>query len=181
MKGIVFTEFLEMVEERYDLAMVDQLLSEAKLASGGVYTAVGTYDHREMVQLLQLLSQKTSIPIGELLKTFGEYLFPHFAKNYPQFFRGLNKTSEFLERLDGYIHVEVKKLYPDAELPSFSFEIQGEHMRMIYESPRCMSELAVGLIKGCMDHFGEKFEIRKTDLSKGQGRKMEFILIPLKE
>ena len=35
MKGIVFTEFLEMVEERYSAGVVDQLLLEAKLPSGG--------------------------------------------------------------------------------------------------------------------------------------------------
>ena len=41
MKGIVFTEFLEMVEERYSAEVMDQILLGAKLPSGGAYTARG--------------------------------------------------------------------------------------------------------------------------------------------
>ena len=35
MKGIVFTEFLEMVEEKYGYEVVDQIIEESKLPSGG--------------------------------------------------------------------------------------------------------------------------------------------------
>lgn len=44
MKGVVFTEFIEMVEGRFGLAMVDRIIEAAQLPSSGVYTAVGTYD-----------------------------------------------------------------------------------------------------------------------------------------
>ena len=43
MKGIVFTEFLEMVEEKYGLEMVDDIIENANLQSHGAYTSVGTY------------------------------------------------------------------------------------------------------------------------------------------
>ena len=52
MKGIVFTEFLEMVEDRFSLDMVDDLIDDCDLPSGGVYTAVGTYSHEEIVALV---------------------------------------------------------------------------------------------------------------------------------
>ena len=42
MKGIVFTEFLEMVESKFGIEMVNGLLDSSELASGGVYSAVGT-------------------------------------------------------------------------------------------------------------------------------------------
>jgi Haem-NO-binding len=51
MKGVVFTEFLEMVEDRFSPEMADRIIEGAELASGGVYTTVGTYDHGEMIQL----------------------------------------------------------------------------------------------------------------------------------
>ena len=55
MKGVVFTEFVEMVEARFGLPMLDRIIEAAQLPSGGAYSAVGTYDHGEMVQLVGAL------------------------------------------------------------------------------------------------------------------------------
>ena len=52
MKGIIFTEFLEMVETEYGMDMVDRLIDSSKIASQGAYTSVGTYDHRELIHLV---------------------------------------------------------------------------------------------------------------------------------
>ena len=118
MKGVVFTEFLEMVEAKWSLEMVDQLIERAKPPSGGVYTAVGTYAPAEMVALVSALSEATDMPIPDLLKAFGGHLFGTFARNYPQFLEGRDTSFAFLESVESVIHVEVRKLYPDAELPS---------------------------------------------------------------
>ena len=48
MKGIVFTEFLDLVEERFGLEMVDAIISQSKLESKGVYTSIGTYSFSEL-------------------------------------------------------------------------------------------------------------------------------------
>ncbi len=45
MKGVVFTEFIEMVEDQFSADMVDDIIDDAQPPSGGAYTAVGTYDH----------------------------------------------------------------------------------------------------------------------------------------
>lgn len=67
MKGIVFTEFIEMVEEVYSPEMVDILLDSVTLSSKGAYTSVGTYDHHELVVLVAELSKRTGteIPVAE--------------------------------------------------------------------------------------------------------------------
>ena len=67
MKGIVFTEFLDLVEEKFGLEMVDRIISSSELESEGVYTSVGTYSFSEMLQLLQHLSENTGISIDNLL------------------------------------------------------------------------------------------------------------------
>jgi len=41
MKGIVFGEFMEMVEATFGDETVDMMVEQNNLASGGVYTAVG--------------------------------------------------------------------------------------------------------------------------------------------
>jgi len=59
MKGIVFTEFLQLVEEKFGYEMVDKLLVAANLEHGGAYTAVGTYGHQELITLVSKLSDET--------------------------------------------------------------------------------------------------------------------------
>ncbi len=98
MKGIVFSEFLELVEEKFGLETVDHLIESTELASGGAYTAVGTYPHSEMVALVVALSQKSGIPVPDLLKVFGHHLFNTFNKNYSVFFEGVEHPYDLLEK-----------------------------------------------------------------------------------
>lgn len=80
MKGVVFTAFLEMVESQYTANMVDDIIDDCHLPSGGAYTAVGTYPHEEMVDLVVALSKRSGIPIPDLLRAYGQHLFAHFSR-----------------------------------------------------------------------------------------------------
>jgi hypothetical protein len=166
MKGIVFTEFLEMVENRFSDQTVDQLIEQADLPSKGIYTSVGTYDYQEMVSLVTHLSGLVGIPVPDLLKAFGRYLLNRFVIKFPAFFEGITSTMDFLPRVESLVHLEVRKLYPDAELPTFScvFPKPGQ-LEMTYRSIRNLPDLAEGLILGCAEHFGESLNIVKTTVS----------------
>jgi hypothetical protein len=164
MKGMVFTAFLEMVEDKFSADMVDDIIDDANLPSGGAYTAVGSYDHTEMISMVVALSKRTGIPAGDLVEIFGENMFSLFYAGYPNFFAGVPNAFSFLMSVDQVIHVEVLKLYPDARLPRFDCELNGDSLTMIYRSPRCFSDLALGLIKGCAKHFGENLRIERENL-----------------
>ncbi|MFD2274057.1 heme NO-binding domain-containing protein [Undibacterium arcticum] len=57
----------------------------------------------------------------------------------------------------------MRKLYPQAQLPRFTvLEIEERVMRLAYESPRSMEALAVGLMLGAAEHFGEQVKISHT-------------------
>ncbi|SOD94720.1 heme NO-binding domain-containing protein [Spirosoma fluviale] len=165
MKGIVFTEFLEMIEDKFGYALVDQLLDESDLPSGGIYTAIGTYDHAEMGTLVRILSEKTNIAEADLLRSYGQYMFSAFTRSYRPFVDRASSAFELLNSVQHYIHVEVRKLYPDAELPHFTIDQpSSNHLRMLYTSERKLSDFAHGLIEGCLANFGETATIVKTNL-----------------
>lgn len=177
MKGIVFTEFLEMVEEKFGFLVADQIVQQSSLPSGGTYTAVGTYPHAEMVTLVVSLSKAIEVEVPVLLKTFGKHLFPRFAQGYGQFFAEVTDPFVFLESLENYIHVEVKKLYPDAELPSFESHSPAPNtLVMEYRSERGMADFAEGLLEGCFEHFNQPVSISREDLEPG-GSNTKFTLI----
>lgn len=177
MKGIVFTEFIEMVEDKFGFDVSDKIISASDLPSGGAYTAVGTYDFEEMVQLVSNLSKETGIALPTLLYTYGEHLFSRFFSIYPHFFENKHDTFDFLNNLEDYIHVEVKKLYPDAQLPTIDCQVSGDGQRlnMVYKSSRKMGDLALGLINGCIAHFQEDITAEKTEEKDG-GSEVTFTL-----
>lgn len=165
MKGIVFTEFIEMVEDKFSYDVADEIIENADLESGGVYTSVGSYDHHEIVQLVSNLSTSTDIAIPTLIHSYGFHLFGRFVEMYPHFFENVNGSLEFLAGVHDYIHVEVKKLYQDAELPTFLYEdVTQDSMVMIYQSSRPFADLAEGLIHGCIQHFNDNISVTREDL-----------------
>ncbi len=172
MKGIIFRKFLDMIETEFGYEMVDELIRITKLESDGVYTSVGTYDYRELNQLVGALSKKTKIPSFEILKKYGIYVFSIFRKKYPHFFKEISNAFSFLTNVQEKIHVEVLKLYPEAELPTFQIEYQEGDNKMImaYSSERKLGDFAEGLMIGCINHFNEKITINKDYLTKDRSR-----------
>ncbi|MCL3781065.1 hypothetical protein EMN47_11815 [Prolixibacteraceae bacterium JC049] len=176
MKGIIFTSFIEMVEEKFGLELSDSIIEESSLASKGVFSSVGTYPFSDMVALVVKLHEKTAIPIADLLKTFGHYLFNVLAERYPQIVENLNCSFSFLAAIDNHIHVEVHKLYPNAELPSFVVEKNEDNqLILLYRSPRKLADLAEGLMEASFNHFQEKIDIEK-EVVEEDGSEVRFIL-----
>ena len=178
MKGIVFREFIAMVENQFSLATADHIISVSNLSSDGAYTSVGTYPHQEMVDLVTHLSEATSISVPDLLHHFGKHLFERFSVIHPEYVKTHESAFELLRRLDGQIHVEVRKLYIDAELPAFDYENLGDgEMVFIYRSRRKLADFAHGLIQGCIDHFGDPMQIERTNLPDDEtGAHTRFLL-----
>lgn len=177
MKGMVFTEFLEMVDEVFSADMVDDIIDESKVESGGAYTTVGFYDHQEMLALVTALSHKTGKPIPDLVQHFGRHLFSRFQQLYPQFFYGITHAFDFLESIETRIHVEVHKLYPDAELPSFEVTRDGiNKLEMIYRSKRPFADLALGLIQGCIEKYGGGYQVTHEPMAVAVGSQSRFVV-----
>lgn len=178
MKGFIYTEFFEMVEQKFDYEMVDRLIETTCLPSSrGISTSVSTYSHTEMAHLLANLSRQTTIPIQDLLKTFSGYLFKTLTKTYHHFKENSPDSFSFLYSIHDYIHAEVKKLYPDAELPHFDImQLDANTLVMHYSSARKMSDLAYDLIEECLDYYDEKALITKVEL-KENGSLVKFIIV----
>jgi hypothetical protein len=164
MKGVVFTEFMEMVEDVFSDDILEDIIDKSDLPNDGAYTAVGTYDHQEIVRMTVHLSEAVHIPVGTLLEVFGKHLFGRFTQMYPTFFTDVSEPFEFLKNIDNYIHIEVKKLYPDAQLPRFFHEqVSPTELTMYYMSSRHFEDLAIGLITGCLAYFKVQGEVSKKN------------------
>ncbi|MGF1701825.1 heme NO-binding domain-containing protein [Photobacterium makurazakiensis] len=164
MKGIIFTEFLDIVESSFGLDICQTMLDEA--LDEGSYTSVGSYDHRDLVKLIMTLSKVTDIAPEVLQEVYGEAVFTRLLESLPIIPGDQHDTFSFIRKVEEHIHIEVKKLYPDATPPSFDFISQTEStMLMDYKSARCMSHVCMGLIKGCAKHFNQQVSIHMEALN----------------
>lgn len=123
----------------------------------------------ELGKLVVALSKETGATVPELMNAYGRHLFGRFHEGYPQFFAGSPDSFSFLRTIDQVVHVEVRKLYPDAELPHFeTIEAGPGRLTMIYRSPRCLGDFAEGLMEGCFAHFGERMRVTRSDAAGGR-------------
>lgn len=176
MKGIVFTEFLDLVEEKFGLEVLDKIITQSNLESGGVYTSVGTYKFSEMLQLLQHLSAHTDISIDDLLLVYGEHFFSVVETSYPGLLATYSSPIEMLASIENHIHVEVKKIYPDAELPTFKIlEKTDSSLIMLYNSSRAMHHFGLGLMNKTFEHFNSTATIVLEKLNE-EGTEVKFLI-----
>ncbi|MCL1147619.1 heme NO-binding domain-containing protein [Shewanella sp. 10N.261.52.F9] len=164
MKGIIFAEFLDLVEDTFGLETCQKMLDENQ--NDGVYTSVGTYDHKDLVKLIVTLSKLTGVSPEDLQQVYGKSIFKTLYKSMPGLEGKADSTFAFINSVEEYIHIEVKKLYPNANPPTFKFISATEtQLVMDYVSARCMSHVCLGLIQGCADHFNETINIEMAPIT----------------
>ncbi len=159
MLGIVFTSLIDMLEETMSPEFADDVIVEAQLANDGAYTAVGYYPFEEMQRMLGVLIKKTGKSANSLLYDFGYYLFGKLGAVHAEVLANADDILDMLAHLDSDIHVQVKKLYPDADLPRFTVLSRTDStMRLQYYSERELYALAEGLMDAAAAHFGCELE-----------------------
>jgi hypothetical protein len=177
MLGKIFTEFLDLVEEQFGYEMVDKILIESDVPSQGSYTSVGTYSHDELISLVIKLSEAVDVPTKELMIIFGQVMFRRLVGGHPEIINNIDDSFELLSHIDDYIHVEVLKLYPNAQLPKFSFEqISASQVILTYQSSRPLASFAQGLLMGCGQYFDEEFAIQRESKSDNSETDVVFVI-----
>ena len=163
MKGMIFTEFMDLVSDTFGVETLDLVLRDSGNENTS-YFSMGQYPPEEMLNLVSSLSQKTETAVPELLEVFGRYLFGRFAALYPDMVNKYGSLFSLLENIDDEIHVEVSKLFEDATPPKFSFVQTSETTAdLIYSSPLHLNNLVIGLVEGAGIYFDQEISIAHED------------------
>lgn len=166
MKGIIFNLLEEVITEEYDEDAWDLLLEAASVE--GAYSSLGSYPDGEFLKLLAEMPAAVHAPREDLIRWFGRKAIPILAERYPIFFEPHDSTRSFLLTLNDIIHPEVRKLYPDADVPVFDFHVRedveslpNQALALGYRSARRLCTLAEGFIAGAADHYEERVSIEQ--------------------
>ncbi|HEY1688487.1 MAG TPA: heme NO-binding domain-containing protein [Solirubrobacteraceae bacterium] len=170
MKGIVFDLLEEIVAREHGDRTWDQLLERAGVE--GVYTSLGNYPDSELMKLVAVATEMFEIPVPDVVRWYGRNAMPLLADRYPGFFEPHTDARSFVLTLNEIIHPEVRKLYPGADTPDFTFDAsQPQHLTMEYRSKRQLCALAEGLLYGAADHYGQSIEIEQPEcMNRGDQR-----------
>lgn len=158
MMGIVFNLLEAAVCRTYGEAQWYQLLDKAGL--DGAYTSIGNYPDADAFRIVGVAAEVLQLPPGEVLRWFGRESMTMLAQRYSIFFEGHSSARTLLPTVNRAIHAEVRKLYPTALLPDFSFEdAPADTLRMVYHSSRSLCDLAQGFIEGTALVFQEQITV----------------------
>ena len=98
-----------------------------------------------MLALLTNLSHVTKIESSTLLHAFGKFFFGEIETNYADVLEKYTSPLEMVSSIRSHIHVHVRKIYPDAELPTFEvIEKKPNHLVLVYQSHRALYMFRLG-------------------------------------
>jgi len=170
MMGMVMRSFASFVEDHFGEEVADKALSTEGLSTDGAYTTVGYYPTDDLVKMVVTTSQKTNIEAPVLIQRFGFDLFSKLASGHADMMVDYQEPIDLLASIESVIHVNVRRLYKDTELPRFDVvERDGNReLKLAYNSTRPFADLAHGLIHGCLNHFGaeERSTVEREDLEQ---------------
>ncbi|WP_321298285.1 heme NO-binding domain-containing protein [Marinifilum fragile] len=170
MKGIFFTELLEMAEREYGSLAVDKIIPFLKVGDHGVFNANMDYPFSQFHELINRLANEVRIAPTDLTKLYGEYLFSRLIIIYRPHFAGNSDIFEFLEKIDYFIHVKLQADFPHQGITGFKTErINHNTFTVSYQSTHDLIDLAIGLFMGCQKFFNEDLTVNaeiKTEFDK---------------
>ena len=104
--------------------------------------------------------------------------FNHFVEAHSETLGNVKSTEELLSQVENRIHVEVRKLFPDAELPTIGFvEVEPNVSEVVYQSQRPFADLAEGLITAAIEHFKDPIVLTREDFPPADGTHAKFTMV----
>lgn len=154
MKGIIFNLAEEVVTLDHGEDAWDAVLDGAGL--DGSYTSLGSYPDDDLRAIVASAARLLGADEPAVLRYVARGAIPLLAKRFPHFFEPHSDARSFVLTLNDIIHPEVRKLYPGADVPNFTYDVEGDNrVTLAYESDRQLCALAEGFITGAAAHYGQ--------------------------
>ena len=167
MHGIIHAELKKYVETKHSRDAWTAILEQAGLEKK-TYLATSAYPDEEAVAIVTTASQLTGTPADQMLEDFGEFIVPSLMNLYKALVKPEWGTMEMLLSTENTVHRVVRMRNPGAEPPELRFEqTDTKELKFFYNSPRQMSAVAKGIIKGVAKHYGDTVVIRERKNADG--------------
>ena len=163
MKGIIFNLLEDFIIESLDEEQYEAILAECELQTAEPFVGPGTYPDEDLLAIVNKTVQAMGISQADALRAFGKFHIPKLAEKFPDFMTPHKHPKSFLKTIESIVHTEVKKLYPDAKLPQFSYKDPSDkRLTILYKSDRKFCHLVEGLIEGVAEYYDSPIRYKQT-------------------
>lgn len=178
MKGLFFTELLELIETDYGLAVVDQVIRTAVPTTDGVYTSMGVYDSKEFFGIIEALALEMNQPRSTFLRWFGRHFFrclvdrhDRLLDNYPSAINAMQDVNSL---------VRTTRIFPfDDQPPEAEFMAAGPAAwRLTIRARLPIQDMVMGALEACIACFDEPLEVSRNDVRAGDEITTRFDITP---
>ena len=160
MKGIIFNVLEDMIVQQCGMGVWNDLL-EKHAPEDRVYISAKNYPENELFAIVTEVAEKLNLPIQDVIKAFGQFLFSGLAANHTKVVERFTDFTSLVMGIHNVIHVEVNKLYHEPALPTIiSTMIDNNNIELKYHSPRKLCFCAEGLIFGAADYYHQSISIK---------------------
>ncbi len=154
MKGHIFNLLETFIIEATDVATYEEIHAACSFRSDGLFLRPARYPDEDLLELVDKTVARLGMTKPEAYRAFGVWIFPHLVELVPADMVDKPHPKDFLLTLDEIHQVELKKLWPDAEPPSFRCLDTGPNrMRITYDSPRQMFDLVDGVLQSVGTYY----------------------------
>lgn len=177
MKGMIFNIFEDFICENWSVELYEEIFSRCPLKTKEPFVGPKTYPDVDFIAILKKTCEILEVDVEEGLRAFGKFAFIKLQQKYPYLINDEAGARNFLLTLDSVIHAEIKKIYPEAELPGFSYQDLSEsQLIMIYKSKKQLCSLVEGLLEGVADYFDTEIKVCQNKCVKKGDSECEFDL-----
>jgi hypothetical protein len=155
MHGSIITMLKRYVQTQYDHSTWVKLTELSGLEQVE-YDHKAVYPDEHVYALVGHAAEMTGLSAGELHEKFGEYLVPDLMYMYQRLIQPEWKTLDMIEHTELTMHRQVRQEHAQNAPPVLDVTRLGPDELIIdYVSPRRMSGLAVGIVRGLATYFDE--------------------------
>jgi Haem-NO-binding len=152
---MIFAELEQYAESKFGPGTWKTLLKKANLENR-IYLAVQEYPDSEAVSLVMAASAATGQPVSSVLEDFGRFIVPSLLRLYGHLLKPEWRTLDVIENTERTVHAVVRVRNPGAKPPQLKTRRIGpKEVSLLYNSPRRLCGLAIGIASGLGEHFHE--------------------------
>lgn len=179
MKNLFFQELIEMMEIRFGQEIKDHVLDNSHLDHSGSFKTRDQYDSAQFMRMVANFGRLIQLPYNSTMRAFGRHLNKNLIKKFPNIFESQKDTFSLFKNFDVVLR-EVKKYFPESQIPKVTFKDAGpNNLTIIYDSELPLADVAEGMLLSTIDYYQEKITVNITASSRVDENKRIFTLMKI--
>lgn len=177
MKGHIFNLLEDFIGEVAGEEKLYEILDECSFDTQSRFVRTENYPDEQLLEIVDRTVAKLGLSTEKAHFAFGKWLYPRLISLLPAEFTDYPHPAFVLKNLDDLHKIELKKLYPDAIPPTFSYVTLNEtKAELVYHSKRRMFTLVEGTLQGMAQYYNVDIASTTTPNYNGDENTAKFTL-----